>query len=89
MPCICVIDRERPKYQVKEDADPSGNGPQALGDTSDTVKVTRNLMEETIQSRWVFLSTICGAVLIVWVDFLFNVDSLWDVWLSWDGSLTH
>ncbi|PON34146.1 Serine/threonine protein kinase [Parasponia andersonii] len=39
--------RERPKYQVKEDTDTSGNGPKALGDTSDTVKVTRNLMEET------------------------------------------
>ncbi|PON81840.1 Serine/threonine protein kinase [Trema orientale] len=41
--------RERPKYQVKEDTDTSGNGPKALGDASDTVNVTRNLMEETIR----------------------------------------
>ncbi|KAF4367166.1 hypothetical protein CsatB_011580 [Cannabis sativa] len=42
--------RERPKYQVREDADTIGNGPKAIRDTSDTVKGPRNLMEETVRT---------------------------------------
>ncbi|KAK9938040.1 hypothetical protein M0R45_014800 [Rubus argutus] len=46
--------RERPKYHIKEDADgdtdTTRNGPTARGETSDTVKVTRNLRDETIRA---------------------------------------
>lgn len=42
--------RERPKYQIKEDADTMRNGLKAMGDTSDTVKVNRNLIDETVRA---------------------------------------
>nr|XP_024922484.2 serine/threonine-protein kinase svkA isoform X2 [Ziziphus jujuba var. spinosa] len=41
--------RERPKYQIKEDAETQRNGPKAV-ETSDTVKVTRSLREETVRA---------------------------------------
>ncbi|KAF3442016.1 hypothetical protein FNV43_RR15932 [Rhamnella rubrinervis] len=41
--------RERPKYQIKDDADTPRNGPKAV-ETSDTVKVTRSLREETVRA---------------------------------------
>lgn len=49
------IDRERPKYQIKddEDAETPTNGSRAMGETSDTVKVSRNVREETVRARWV------------------------------------
>ncbi|KAA8523930.1 hypothetical protein F0562_010353 [Nyssa sinensis] len=41
--------RERPKFQIKEDAETTRNGPRALGEASDTVKVTRDSRgEETV-----------------------------------------
>ncbi|KAH7512580.1 hypothetical protein FEM48_Zijuj12G0105600 [Ziziphus jujuba var. spinosa] len=40
---------ERPKYQIKEDAETQRNGPKAV-ETSDTVKVTRSLREETVRA---------------------------------------
>ncbi|XP_050370938.1 uncharacterized protein LOC126788948 [Argentina anserina] len=42
--------RERPKYPIKEDDDTSRNGPTPRGETSDTVKVTRNLRDETVRA---------------------------------------
>lgn len=57
--CLLLSYRERPKYHIKEDADADAdvdttrNGPTARGETSDTVKVTRNLRDETIRARWV------------------------------------
>jgi serine/threonine-protein kinase 24/25/MST4 len=52
-----LSNRERPKYHIKEEADAdtdtTRNGPTARGETSDTVKVTRNLRDETIRARWV------------------------------------
>ena len=50
MPCLYDINRERPKYQIKDDADTLRNGPKAV-ETSDTVKVTRSLREETVRAR--------------------------------------
>lgn len=48
------IDRERPKYQIKEeDAETPTNGPRAIGEMSDTVKVSRNVRDETVRARWV------------------------------------
>lgn len=48
------IDRERPKYQIKEeDAETPTNGSRAIGETTDTVKVSRNVREETVRARWV------------------------------------
>ncbi|XP_038897626.1 germinal center kinase 1 isoform X1 [Benincasa hispida] len=41
--------RERPKYQIKEE-DAATNGPRAIGETSDTVKVSRNVREETVRA---------------------------------------
>lgn len=45
------IYRERPKYQVKDDPDDSSNGPN---ETSDTVKITKSLVDETIRARCVY-----------------------------------
>uniref|UniRef100_A0A5B6YQ28 non-specific serine/threonine protein kinase n=1 Tax=Davidia involucrata TaxID=16924 RepID=A0A5B6YQ28_DAVIN len=43
--------RERPKFQIKDDAETTGNGPRALGEASDTVKVTRDSRgEETVRA---------------------------------------
>ncbi|XP_034212210.1 serine/threonine-protein kinase 26 isoform X2 [Prunus dulcis] len=42
--------RERPKYHIKEDGDTVKNGPTARGEISDTVKVTRNLRDETVRA---------------------------------------
>ncbi|RXI03036.1 hypothetical protein DVH24_003114 [Malus domestica] len=42
--------RERPKYPIKEDADSPRNGPTARGEISDTVKVTRNIRDETVRA---------------------------------------
>ncbi|BFG29174.1 hypothetical protein CerSpe_154480 [Prunus speciosa] len=42
--------RERPKYHIKEDGDTIKNGPAARGEISDTVKVTRNLRDETVRA---------------------------------------
>ncbi|XP_062011448.1 uncharacterized protein LOC133728045 [Rosa rugosa] len=42
--------RERPKYPIKEDDDTTRNGPTARGETSDTVKVTRNIRDETVRA---------------------------------------
>lgn len=49
------IDRERPKYQIPKDEDEETptNGTRAIGETSDTVKVSRNTREETIHARLV------------------------------------
>lgn len=45
-------DRERPKYQVKEDQAAPRNGPRGMGEASDTVKVAGDLRgEETNQPR--------------------------------------
>ncbi|GLT69696.1 hypothetical protein SLA2020_418270 [Shorea laevis] len=42
--------RERPKYQIKEDADTPRNGPKAIGEGYDTVKATRDIRgEETVR----------------------------------------
>lgn len=43
--------RERPKYQIKEDADTIRNGPRAIGEGSDIVKVAGNPREETVRAR--------------------------------------
>ncbi|XP_024027846.1 serine/threonine-protein kinase 25 isoform X1 [Morus notabilis] len=40
--------RERPKYQIKEDTDTYGL--KDVGETSDTVKVNRNLIDETVRA---------------------------------------
>lgn len=53
MPCFLLSYRERPKYHIKEDGDTIKNGPAARGEISDTVKVTRNLRDETVRARWV------------------------------------
>ena len=50
---MLIIDRERPKYQVKEDADTIRNGPKSMGETSDTVKINRSSIDETVRFRWV------------------------------------
>ncbi|XP_022753288.1 germinal center kinase 1-like isoform X6 [Durio zibethinus] len=43
--------RERPKYQLKEDAEAPRNGPKAVGESTDTVKVTRDIRgEETVRA---------------------------------------
>ncbi|XP_004291506.1 PREDICTED: serine/threonine-protein kinase KIC1-like [Fragaria vesca subsp. vesca] len=42
--------RERPKYPIKEDDDTTRNGPSPRGEISDTVKVTRNLRDETVRA---------------------------------------
>lgn len=43
--------RERPKYQIKDDAETPRNGPKAIGEGSDTVKVTRDSRgEETVRA---------------------------------------
>ncbi|XWS10997.1 hypothetical protein CRYUN_Cryun38cG0046000 [Craigia yunnanensis] len=43
--------RERPKYQLKEDAETPRNGPKAVGESTDTVKVTRDIRgEETVRA---------------------------------------
>ncbi|TYK27967.1 germinal center kinase 1 isoform X1 [Cucumis melo var. makuwa] len=43
--------RERPKYQIKEeDAETPTNGSRAMGETTDTVKVSRNVREETVRA---------------------------------------
>lgn len=43
--------RERPKYQIKEeDAETPTNGSRAIGETTDTVKVSRNVREETVRA---------------------------------------
>ena len=72
MPCVCDVDRERPKYQIKEDADTMRNGLKAMGDTSDTVKVNRNLIDETVRARWAYFLLLFSEfdVLIVQVDLL-------------------
>ncbi|KAK8527431.1 hypothetical protein V6N13_085260 [Hibiscus sabdariffa] len=42
--------RERPKYQLKEDAETTRNGTRAVGEFTDTVKVNRDVRgEETVQ----------------------------------------
>ena len=54
MLAFCVLNRERPKYQLKEDAETPRNGPKAVGESTDTVKVTRDIRgEETVRARWV------------------------------------
>lgn len=57
------LDRERPKFQIKEDEDFSRNGFRAVGDASDTVKGTRDLSgEETVRARWVeYVDSLCSA----------------------------
>ncbi|KAK6934240.1 Protein kinase domain [Dillenia turbinata] len=43
--------RERPKFQIREDGETPRNGPRAIGDASDTVKVSRNSrVEETVRA---------------------------------------
>ncbi|XVF18797.1 hypothetical protein REPUB_Repub11eG0054200 [Reevesia pubescens] len=43
--------RERPKYQLKEDGETPRNGPKAVGESTDTVKVTRDIRgEETVRA---------------------------------------
>ncbi|XP_023536097.1 germinal center kinase 1-like isoform X1 [Cucurbita pepo subsp. pepo] len=42
--------RERPKYQIKDDEESPTNGPRTIGESSDTVKVSRNLREETVRA---------------------------------------
>lgn len=55
--CFYHLDRERPKYQIKDDAETPRNGPKAIGEGSDTVKVTRDSRgEETVRARWVYLN---------------------------------
>ncbi|XVF04262.1 hypothetical protein REPUB_Repub05bG0067500 [Reevesia pubescens] len=42
--------RERPKYQLKEDGETPRNGPRAVGESTNTVKVTRDIRgEETVR----------------------------------------
>lgn len=49
------LDRERPKYQIKDDGETPRNGPKAIGEGSDTVKVTRDSRgDETVRARWVY-----------------------------------
>ncbi|GMI66239.1 hypothetical protein like AT1G53165 [Hibiscus trionum] len=38
--------RERPKYQLKEDVETPRNGPKPLGESTDTVKVARDIGDE-------------------------------------------
>ncbi|KAK8507400.1 hypothetical protein V6N12_072663 [Hibiscus sabdariffa] len=38
--------RERPKYQLKEDVETPRNGPKPLGESTDTVKVARDIRDE-------------------------------------------
>ena len=46
------LDRERPKYQIKEDIQTPRNGPRGIGEGSDTMKAPRDLRgEETVRSR--------------------------------------
>ncbi|KAG4213507.1 hypothetical protein ERO13_A01G061500v2 [Gossypium hirsutum] len=40
--------RERPKYQLKEDAETPRTGPKAVGESTDTVKVKRDIRGEEI-----------------------------------------
>ena len=47
------IDRERPKYQVRENVDTARNGSRTMEDSSGTVKVTRNLIDDTVRTRFV------------------------------------
>lgn len=48
------FDRERPKFQIKEDGETPRNGTKALGEASGTVKVTRDSkVEDTIRVRLV------------------------------------
>ncbi|MBA0822935.1 hypothetical protein Goarm_019699, partial [Gossypium armourianum] len=43
--------RERPKYQLKEDAETPRTGPTAVGESTDTVKVKRDIRgEETVRA---------------------------------------
>ncbi|XP_012457992.1 uncharacterized protein LOC105778775 isoform X1 [Gossypium raimondii] len=43
--------RERPKYQLKEDAETPRTGPKAVGESTDTVKVKRDIRgEETVRA---------------------------------------
>nr|KJB81970.1 hypothetical protein B456_013G169600 [Gossypium raimondii] len=43
--------RERPKYQLKEDAETPRNGPKPVGESTDIVKVTRDVRgEETVRA---------------------------------------
>ncbi|XVE80102.1 hypothetical protein DITRI_Ditri14bG0112500 [Diplodiscus trichospermus] len=43
--------RERPKYQLKEDEQNPRNSPKAVGESTDTVKVTRDIRgEETVRA---------------------------------------
>lgn len=71
MPCFLLSYRERPKYHIKEDGDTIKNGPTARGEISDTVKVTRNLRDETVRARWVrncwslVLCWLCGLTLVL------------------------
>ncbi|XP_022717154.1 serine/threonine-protein kinase 26-like isoform X3 [Durio zibethinus] len=45
--------RERPKYQLKEDAEIPINGPKAIGESTDAVKVTRDIRgEETVRASY-------------------------------------
>ncbi|KAM7498683.1 hypothetical protein LguiA_023097 [Lonicera macranthoides] len=50
--------RERPKFQLKEDAETPRNGQTAFGEASGTVKVTRasSKVEDTVRARWVYSS---------------------------------
>ncbi|KAG8472361.1 hypothetical protein CXB51_035341 [Gossypium anomalum] len=46
-----VLNRERPKYQLKEDAETPRNGPKPVGESADIVKVTRDVRgEETVRA---------------------------------------
>ncbi|MBA0783640.1 hypothetical protein Gotri_001324 [Gossypium trilobum] len=46
-----VLNRERPKYQLKEDAETPRNGPKPVGESTDIVKVTRDVRgEETVRA---------------------------------------
>ncbi|KAL5564344.1 hypothetical protein UlMin_027508 [Ulmus minor] len=42
--------RERPKYQVRENEDTARNGSRTMEDSSGTVKVTRNLIDDTVRT---------------------------------------
>ncbi|CAK9175238.1 unnamed protein product [Ilex paraguariensis] len=48
----CYLDRERPKFQLKEDAETPRNGQRALGEASGIVKVTTDSrVEDFVQTR--------------------------------------
>lgn len=51
---LTFLSRERPKFQIKDNGETSGNGTQTFEEGSNTVKVTREpRVDETVRARWI------------------------------------